>query len=54
MADFKVGDVVMLNSGGPKMTVIDHHNGFVTAVWFSDGGVVEQYTFSQEILTEYR
>lgn len=36
MADFKVGDVVMLKSGGPPMTVvkIDSSPGKVACSWF--------------------
>jgi uncharacterized protein YodC (DUF2158 family) len=38
MADFKVGDVVQLKSGGPKMTVIvaadDNITGNVATAWF--------------------
>ncbi len=33
---FKVGDVVMLNSGGPAMTITEVKDGFVVAVWFRD------------------
>ncbi len=51
---FKVGDVVVLKSGGPEMTVSDQNKGFVTTVWFSDKGIVEQFCFSQELLKESR
>lgn len=36
MSEFKVGDVVMLNSGGPAMTITEVKDGFVVAVWFRD------------------
>lgn len=35
MADFKKGDIVVLKSGGPRMTVHQvHEEGDVTCVWF--------------------
>lgn len=36
MADFKVGDVVMLNSGGPAMTVSEVNDQIVWTQWFTD------------------
>ncbi len=39
VADFKEGDVVMLASGGPHMTVVgesNQHPGKVWCVWFDD------------------
>lgn len=35
---FKVGDVVMLKSGGPKMTVLATEGEGVRCVWFVKGG----------------
>lgn len=53
---FKVGDVVQLCSGGPKMTVESvNENGTVSCVWFPPHA--EQmnkpcaYTFTAEALT---
>ncbi len=43
----KVGDVVVLNSGGPDMTVTDLE---ITCVWFN-GGETEEATFSEASLT---
>ncbi|NPU86567.1 MAG: DUF2158 domain-containing protein [Syntrophaceae bacterium] len=34
-SEFKIGDVVRLKSGGPKMTVTAVHDNFVTAAWFA-------------------
>jgi len=31
--EFKVGDVVMLKSGGPRMTVTAVKDGFATVTW---------------------
>jgi uncharacterized protein YodC (DUF2158 family) len=37
----KIGDVVQLKSGGPKMTVVDLLSGttHVTCMWFADTAV---------------
>jgi len=32
----EAGDVVVLKSGGPKMTVMSNHFGTVTAAWFDE------------------
>jgi uncharacterized protein YodC (DUF2158 family) len=38
MATIKVGDVVQLKSGGPRMTVTSQHpDGDLRCEWFSDG-----------------
>ncbi|SDJ92791.1 YodC family protein [Flavobacterium noncentrifugens] len=34
MSNFKVGDVVRLKSGGPKMTISKVYNEMVEATWF--------------------
>jgi uncharacterized protein YodC (DUF2158 family) len=36
---FKIGQIVRLKSGGPKMTVgfIDHNNGMCRCQWFTEG-----------------
>jgi uncharacterized protein YodC (DUF2158 family) len=34
--EFKVGDVVMLKSGGPKMTVTEIANGMAGVAWFDE------------------
>jgi uncharacterized protein YodC (DUF2158 family) len=43
---FKVGDVVQLNSGGPKMTVANvQTDGNVRCAWFSPDGKLENAVF---------
>ncbi|RDI13206.1 YodC family protein [Flavobacterium sp. AG291] len=38
MEKFKIGDVVVLKSGGPKMTVAkDYNNGNYHTNWFTSG-----------------
>jgi uncharacterized protein YodC (DUF2158 family) len=41
----KIGDVVRLKSGDPKMTVIEVDGGWVTCVWFGLDGKRETGTF---------
>jgi uncharacterized protein YodC (DUF2158 family) len=57
MSDFKKGDVVMLKSTGPKMTVTDlvkiQANGPVVAVkcmWFADATLTTGIQFPVEAL----
>jgi uncharacterized protein YodC (DUF2158 family) len=51
MADFKKGDIVVLKSGGPKMTVNepDSYGGNVDTVWFA-GAKRETASFDPESL----
>lgn len=49
MADIKVGDVVVLNSGGPAMTVYEVKNDFVCAQWFTD--TVEPVLMQESFVT---
>lgn len=44
----KIGDVVMLKSGGPKMTVISlpsSHTSRHTCEWFDEGGELKRSPF---------
>lgn len=52
MTDFKIGDVVRLNSGGPAMTVasILDNGDTVATIWF-DGGEIIDFCFSPAELT---
>jgi uncharacterized protein YodC (DUF2158 family) len=49
---FKIGDVVELNSGGPKMTVAASpaDDGTVLCIWFNNEGQPEKGHFPLEIL----
>jgi uncharacterized protein YodC (DUF2158 family) len=55
-ARFKVGDVVQLNSGGPRMTVVGYEESLVAlgpivaVTWFDDNRV-EHNSFHQALLT---
>lgn len=42
---FKVGDVVILNSGGPKMTVVEVQSSRVKVVWVDDDDSLEAAWF---------
>ena len=60
---YKIGDVVMLKSGGPKMTVSsvprdpdpnvlsDRGSSWYSCSWFK-GGSLEHGTFSEDLLIE--
>ncbi len=48
---FKVGDVVILKSGGPKMTVEDVEAGdTIVCQWFVDGKKLEYGSFPADSL----
>lgn len=51
MEDFKVGDIVVLKSGGPDMTVADVKDQRVFCKWFFKGKYAEQ-VFKKELLKE--
>jgi uncharacterized protein YodC (DUF2158 family) len=51
-----VGDVVRLNSDGPKMTVINQGTDtggtpYVSCAWFGKEGKPEEYSFPPDALT---
>ena len=47
----KIGDIVQLNSGGPKMTVAGlQSDGAVRCVWFSPDGKQESGVFPPDAL----
>lgn len=49
---FKVGDVVMLKSGGPCMVISEvNDSGMAECTWFDKDGSVKKNYFFQEILT---
>lgn len=48
---FKLGDVVRLKSGGPKMTVAEVTNdGYIDCEWFADEGPTYGWLFEPEML----
>ena len=58
LGDFKVGDVVQLKSGGPKMTVAEKQphmasNRGIYCQWFA-GSKLESGFFSAEVLTQQK
>ncbi len=46
----RVGDVVRLNSGGPKMAVARVHDTTATCSWFSRKGKAQSGVFAPECL----
>jgi uncharacterized protein YodC (DUF2158 family) len=51
MAEFKVGDVVMLKSGGPLMTVSGRDINLVQCMWFAeDGTLQDDFWFGPKVL----
>jgi uncharacterized protein YodC (DUF2158 family) len=49
--NFKPGDVVQLNSGGPKMTlVVLQSDGTLRCTWFHDDGKADSGVFAQVAL----
>lgn len=51
-SEFKVGDVVKLKSGSPKMTISSIENKICNCVWFEQSSKMED-SFSQELLEKY-
>jgi uncharacterized protein YodC (DUF2158 family) len=54
---FKVGDIVQLKSGGPKMTVVDVERAprgqlQVRCTWFTKQDLMEQGTFPADALED--
>ncbi|MCE5320104.1 MAG: DUF2158 domain-containing protein [Bacteroidales bacterium] len=52
MAEIKVGDRVMLKSGGPVMTVNEINGNDVSCQWF-EGSTIKGATFIKEVLKKY-
>jgi len=50
-SSFKPGDVVQLNSGGPKMTVVAaQSDGTLRCIWFHEDGKHDNGVFAQVAL----
>ncbi len=54
MAEFRVGEVVQLKSGGPKMTVSSSGNDSdsVECTWFDDDNKPQYFTFPASALVK--
>ena len=52
LADFKIGDVVQLKSGGPKMTVDAYRTGGLTCVWHSKDDTFQHCNIRPETLVK--
>ena len=50
--NLKVGDTVVLKSGGPKMTIVRVSDDKVEAVWFDDDADVQNAEFPHQALEE--
>ncbi len=51
--DFKPGDTVQLNSGGPLMTVMAVSGAEVQCQWFDAKKVLQKETFLAVVLSAY-
>jgi len=49
MENIKIGDIVVLNSGGPNMTVENIDGEKIVCLWFTDNGC-KQENFKKEML----
>ena len=48
MSDFKKGDIVLLKSGGPKMTIREiEDDGEILCVWFDEKNILQSNTFEE-------
>ncbi len=46
--NFKTGDVVMLKSGGPRMTVWNPHDGFIRCRWYEGPDAAGNYRHCED------
>ncbi|CAI3951565.1 YodC family protein [Commensalibacter communis] len=49
----KIGDIVMLKSGSPMLTVSDIDDGGILCVWFVEGEV-KTYQFNRFVLQKVK
>lgn len=54
--EFKIGDLVVLNSGGPVMTIISPDEQFsrVKCAWFTREGELRESHFKEETIRKTR
>lgn len=50
-AKFKIGDVVQLRSGGPRMTVLHVAEEWLECLWFNNAGELQQDTFPPTMIS---
>ena len=53
-SDFKIGDVVQLNSGSPCMTVSAIKDNEIVVTWFDSGNILHTGTFDFNLLCHYK
>jgi uncharacterized protein YodC (DUF2158 family) len=46
-AALKIGDVISLNSGGPRMMVVDIHNQIITSAWRDSRGEARELSLTR-------
>lgn len=46
--EFKIGDVVVLKSGGEPMTISDISDGLCECTWFDEKKNIKSYRFPEE------
>lgn len=51
---FSIGDIVVLNSGGPLMTVSKVNLGYVDTIWFDENQKLQHAKFYNECLVKQR
>jgi uncharacterized protein YodC (DUF2158 family) len=55
MNEFKIGDVVLLKSGSPKMTINDMlEDGKVECTWFDNKSILQHQVFKKELLKTFQ
>jgi uncharacterized protein YodC (DUF2158 family) len=51
LAEFRIGDVVVLNSGGPEMTVVNPAGETVWCRWMTADGLSQSHEFPAVAIT---
>ncbi|WP_414706125.1 DUF2158 domain-containing protein [Salegentibacter sp. UBA1130] len=51
--DFKIGQSVILNSGGPAMTIVEVYEDFCKCGWFDVNSHFQISEFNKSIITGY-
>ncbi len=53
MTNFTKGEIVRLNSGGPKMTVLATKGNKITCQWFDRNGKMHKSDFDSEMVSQF-